>query len=160
MTRSGSVVPLWMATTSTMGAGLGTRAPVTVCEGVTTERQPPQSRPICSNRACAKVRAAPMPRFGDAVSERVWRVPKPTKASIVAFSCAASGAVATSRSSGCSGDAAPAVVTTVASANTITPLDLILMNLHLKLGAGKSAGVQVSLREGYINNMFQLTRQD
>jgi hypothetical protein len=34
------------------------------------------------------------------------------------------------------------------------------MNLHLKLGAGKSAGVQVSLREGYINNMFQLTRQD
>ena len=42
-TRSGSVVPRWMASTSWMMAGLGTRAPVTVSSGVTISRQPPQA---------------------------------------------------------------------------------------------------------------------
>jgi Na+-driven multidrug efflux pump len=81
-------------------------------------------------------------------------VPKPTtKASIVILSCAASGAVAISRSSGCStGDAEPAMVANVASVNVITPIDAILIRFYLRLGARKSAGLHVSLEEGYITD--------
>ena len=42
-TRSGSVVPRWMASTSWITEGVGTRVPVTVSSGVTISRQPPQA---------------------------------------------------------------------------------------------------------------------
>jgi hypothetical protein len=43
ITRPGSVVPLWIASTSTIAVGVGTRGPVKSRDGVSMARQPPQA---------------------------------------------------------------------------------------------------------------------
>jgi hypothetical protein len=53
ITRSGSLVPCWMASTSTTSVGTGNRSPVTVFAGIATFRQPPQSFEIARNRDAA-----------------------------------------------------------------------------------------------------------
>ncbi len=102
ITRSGSVVPRWIASTSITSVGLGTRRPVTVSAGVSTVRHPPQSLDMAANSAATQRRAAPMPRVGDLVSDRVWRVPKDTSLAMVACWRSAETWPARSCSSGCS----------------------------------------------------------
>ena len=102
MTRSGSVLPRLIATTSITSVGLGVRLPVNTCEGVTTSMQPPQSFEIASKRDFTQRRAAPMPRVSDFVSDSVWRVPKPTRRVIVMRSSTWLGASASACNDGCS----------------------------------------------------------
>ncbi len=93
-TRPGSPVPRWIASTSITSVGVGTRSPWTTWEGVRMSRQPPQPRPISAKRAATQRRAAPMPRVSDFVSDKVCRVPKPTRRAIVAWSSSARTSVA------------------------------------------------------------------
>jgi hypothetical protein len=64
-----------------------------------------------------------MPRFGEVVSDSVWRVPKPTSVWTVACSCVGSGALEISRNSACSADAGAAVAAIAANAKTIAVPD-------------------------------------
>ncbi len=88
-TRFGSDVPRWIATISMTCVGCGTRFPVTVWAGVSICRQPPQSLEKVAKRDCTQRRAAPMPRWSDLVSDKVWRVPKLTSLVIVACNSSA-----------------------------------------------------------------------
>ena len=99
ITRFGSPVPRWIATTSITSVGVGNLGPLKTCAGVTTSRQPPHCCDRSAKRCFTHWRAAPMPRVLEAVSDMVWRVPKPTSASIVARSSATSTAAATSAKS-------------------------------------------------------------
>jgi len=72
MTRSGSVVPRWIATTLITSVGLGMRGrAVTVSPGRTISRQPPHSRLMVWNSRSTQRRAAPTPRVSEPVSDRV-----------------------------------------------------------------------------------------
>src|SRR6185437_9920280 len=85
ITRFGSDVPRWIATTSiTSAPALGMRSPVNTWEGFTISRQPLQPFEISWNCAATQRRAAPMPRVFEVVVESVWRVPNPTSAVSVA----------------------------------------------------------------------------
>src|SRR5690348_5045403 len=85
ITRSGSVVPRWIATISiTSAPPFGMRGPVNDCAGFTTSMQPLQPLEMSLNCAATQRRAAPIPRVFEVVVERVWRVPKPTSATSVA----------------------------------------------------------------------------
>src|SRR4249919_1207631 len=96
ITRSGSLVPRWMATTfMTSTPSFGVRLPVNTCDGVTISRQPPQSFEIASKRDFTQRRAAPMPRALDLVSDKVLRVPKPTSFASISCSDCAETALAT-----------------------------------------------------------------
>jgi len=65
--------------TSTTFAGWGIRGVgPTMSLTYSTSRHPPQAAEMRSNSAFTQRRAAPMPRVWETVSERVWRVPKPT----------------------------------------------------------------------------------
>ncbi len=99
-TRFGSAVPGSTASTSMISVGLGMRSPETTSVGVSMRRHPPQPAPMASKRAFTQRRAAPMPRVSEVVSERVWRVPKPTRCSIVACSSPGETSAAISRSIG------------------------------------------------------------
>jgi hypothetical protein len=103
ITRSGSVVPRWMASTSITSVGLGMRVvPETICEGVSIIRQPPQSLEMAWNSDATQRRAAPIPRVGDLVSESVCLVPKPTSLVIVARCRSGETLPTSSFSRGCS----------------------------------------------------------
>ena len=99
ITRLASLLPRWIAITSTTSVACGTRAPLTICDGVSTSRQLPQSLERLAKRAATQRRAAPIPRVSDRVSDKVWRVPKPTSVAIVECSAAGSTRSAMSRSS-------------------------------------------------------------
>ena len=64
--------------------GWGTRSPVTTWDGVSIRSGAAQRGLRASNSPFTQRLAAPMPRVGDVVSERVCRVPKPTRRVIVA----------------------------------------------------------------------------
>src|SRR6185312_14448826 len=101
ITRFGSDVPRWIATTSiTSAPALGMRSPVNTCEGVTISRQPLQPFEIVSNCDATQRRAAPMPRVFEVVVESVWRVPKPTSAASAACRLDALTALAIACNSG------------------------------------------------------------
>ena len=80
-TSLGRSVPRWMATMSHTGVGRGTRAPVNVSHGRTVVS------PKLSNWPLVQPSAAPIPRFGSVCDDKVCRVPKLTKASIVWRNC-------------------------------------------------------------------------
>src|SRR5581483_10883095 len=102
ITRSGSVCPRWIATTSiTSTPFFGVRSPVNTFDGVTTSRQPPQSLEISSNLDFTQRRAAPIPRAFDFVSDSVLRVPKPTSAASMSCNDFAETACVMARNSGC-----------------------------------------------------------
>ncbi len=101
-TRSGSVVPRWMASTSAMTVGWENRWPVKVCSGVSIWRQPAQLLDSASNWAAIQRRAAPTPRVSEVVSEALWRVPKATNRVSVACSRSAETSAASAFSNGCS----------------------------------------------------------
>ena len=88
----GSPVPFWIASTSTTSTPSGARGPVKRSAIVSTVRHPPQAFEIVSNSVPPQRRAAPIPRLGSVGDESVWRVPKLTSVSTVAFSRAGSGA--------------------------------------------------------------------
>src|SRR5581483_4706892 len=102
ITRSGSVCPRWIATTSiTSTPFFGVRSPVNTFDGVTTSRQPPQSLEISSNLDFTQRRAAPIPRAFAFVSDSVLRVPKPTSAASMSCNDFAETACVMARNSGC-----------------------------------------------------------
>src|SRR6185437_11637356 len=101
ITRFGSDVPCWIATTSiTSAPASGMRSPVNTWDGFTISRQPLQPFEIVSNCDATQRRAAPMPRVFEVVVESVWRVPKPTSAASVACRLDAFTAPAIARNSG------------------------------------------------------------
>src|SRR5690348_9836926 len=96
-----------MATMSQTGVGVGIREPVTVSQGRTV------GRPKLSNWALVQPSAAPMPRFGSVCDDKVCRVPKLTRLSIVCRSCAwlTGATIARSFASTDGGGAAPSRLT-------------------------------------------------
>src|SRR5947209_15209854 len=83
--------------------GDGSRSPVNVSQGRVV------GRPKLLNSPSLQPSAAPMPRFGSVCDESVWRVPKLTNFSTVAFIRAAltGPMMARKRASGEGGGAAP-----------------------------------------------------
>jgi hypothetical protein len=83
-----------MPSTSSTITPFGARGPVKRRLIRSTVMQPSQPCPIVSNCRAAQSRAAPIPRLGSVVVDRVWRVPKPTSVSTSAFSRAGEGVAA------------------------------------------------------------------
>ena len=88
-TSLGRSVPRWMATALHTLVGVGTRAAGDRVAGL--QRRQAE---LASSRASAQRTAAPIPRLGSVCDDKVWRVPKPTSRSTVAFIRAASTAAA------------------------------------------------------------------
>lgn len=71
MTRSGALVPRWIASTSMKAVEVGTRVPVKFSDGVSMVRQLPQPALISVKRLFTQACAAPMPRVVELLPERL-----------------------------------------------------------------------------------------
>ena len=87
-TSLGRSVPRWIATMSRMRTGVGMRAPGQHLGRIDDRQAIAACRGYRLNSPRAHSSAAPIPRLGSVCDDKVWRVPKLTRLSIVCRSCA------------------------------------------------------------------------